>query len=165
MSCHAVFATDTKITHWQRVFCEYFMCLFRFCGFSATEQVENSRPWPWPQLCAAPLLPHLAAASKIPFFLSIPVLPSMWIWLIYTMPSQKALPSDTRSPTLVSALTSSQLHKTTSNFLLSPNPLQTGTFQNISLFSLLPVTALSRVSCFSSHWLSVYPMAFSNRTC
>lgn len=73
-----------------------------------------------------------------------------------------------RSPTqrelLPWALTPSQLHNTTSDFLLLPNPLK---HRHISkqAFVLAPATHSSSTGfLFLSHWLLVYPRAFSNRT-
>lgn len=138
------------------------MCLFRFHGSLATEQVANSRLWPWHQLCAAPVLSHLATARKIPFFLSIPGLPQVDSCLYRKL---CPLTQQPHTELLLWALTSSCYIRQPQTSSCCQTPWNTGTFQNRHLFLLLPVTALPQVSCFSSHWLLVYPRAFSNRTC
>lgn len=149
------------------------MCLFRFHGFLATDQVLNSTLWPWHQFCESPVLSHLATARKIPFLLSIPGLPSvdmehshcataaltegsaLWHRQPHTLPHTEPL---------LGALTSSQLHKTTSGFLLLPNPLKHGHISK-QAFVLTPASHSSFTGfLFLLTLLLVYPRAFSNRT-
>lgn len=87
------------------------------------------------------------------------------------MPQLKALPSDTQQLTPCPTQSSWYQHSHHPSYIRQPQissccqtPWNPGTFQNIHLFLLLPATALLQVSCFSSHWLLVFPGAFSNRT-